>query len=69
MSKNYCHNCGSSKVEKQITQSPSDDWDEWWCNGCDLPVDVGPLTPKERRATKRKYLHERELIKELLRHL
>lgn len=37
----HCLNCGSIQIEHQISQSPSDDLDEWWCYGCDLLVDVG----------------------------
>lgn len=39
-----CLNCGSDQVSKQLDHSPSDDFNEWWCKYCDLPVDVGERT-------------------------
>ena len=62
----YCLNCGSSDIEHQIAESPSDDMDEWWCGGCDLLVDVvSEITGPQFAQIRARYLETLELIRKL----
>lgn len=57
-----CLNCGSSRVHKQIAQSPSDDFEEFWCDGCNLPVDAADLCLLERLGAATHYLVRRFIL-------
>lgn len=61
-----CCNCGSSSVSRVLEESPCDDIDDWWCEGCDLLVDVKAISNTELDNIKKRFAQRQWYLKKFM---